>query len=1621
MPTDPVRLATALTALLAAGAGAGAQDTGSATTLPLTSVGKPLMWSVGDQQLRLDVPVAGRVRLELYSPRLDPADYRGDTYYGDERYVPGESVTTTFTLLDEADQPVLTRTYTPGAQEWDTLLDRELPAGQYRLQASTQGHAKNTFAVRLGGVSAALSADTLTVNIHSREWVPALKLTLDGQPHVLRMYDGDGPEELDARLRADDGTVYPLPVSADLDEVDLPLPLRAGGYTLELRQPPAARQFSNTVGFRVTRAGQPTPITLGRVDRTGTLKVSAQLVLPGGAQPTGADVLIGAVPTRVDGQLTQTVPAGRYAVTPAAVPGAQVEAGPAVDVPEHGQAEATVRVRPQVQLSVAADKTVVCPGDTVTVTARADTAYAGELPLDLSVDAPGLTLHTPAAVQGTLTAGTPGELVVTGTATQAGPLTVRAVLAGWNQTRDVHVDVRPDATSVTLQRAPLGPATVGDVIPVRVTVTNTAGVPVPFLLHDQPGAGLEAMERAELDGTLLPGESRTLAYSARVTQPGELRAEASLVSEGCAATQTVQGTVLAHAAPQPAPAAPTPVVDAPAPAEAVTVPLPSPAAAPALPAVERVSTVTLPFDAPGQARELVVAQAIPDGAALVPGSSRVDGEVVADPLRGPSGVAYWTLPQRSAAKATVRGAVTYDLAHTVALADLPAPALLARYAGDRSEVLMGQLDQADLKAAAPQGSAESATENSGAIKQPLDGSLIRVRDRIAVVVEQAAGQSGALSVNGQVVGGDRIGEITEDGVRGVTRITYVGVPLRPGPNTLQLGTDTVTVHLAGPTAQLRVQPEQLVADGSTPLRVRFRALDAYGHTSAQTTVSLRSTLEITTPDAAPGESGFQLRLVNGEGVLELQPQSSPTTLTLDVLDGGAVQPYTFEVRPDGHRVGVGMLSATLGLDGHLSVADDLRVQARASLETPLGSGKLYVAADTGGLPTDRDPLQRNAVSGDRSTESAPLQGLDPVALTYDHPDFRVDYRQSSVPVDVLPVGEQLTALTASSKGAARVSGFVALVPEDRVTGQRIVPEGTRLLRLPTGGIEDGSETLTLLTREHGTGKELRRLTLRRNVDYLLDVRTGIITLARALDPVDADLNDVVVVADYRLQSALGHRTLAAGAQFRYTARTYSVGVAAVRLDDAVTVGARATYDDGTVRADGLLAYSGGLQASVDAGVKLGADTAVAAKLRYQDAGYAGLAPIAPGLTVGVDATRRISPTLTASAQAEYHDTGADAARVQGGSVTARADYQLAPFTVGAGLKSAFGDQHGLAAVVGVGYHRSPVDVDITHSQPLGGAGGTLDSTTTVTTRYALTDTLTLGLTDQLNWRTGNTAAVTLDSTLGATNYAATYDLPGSGGQGNRARFGVTTALPLGERLSAGLRGSATYDLNAARGELGAGADLHYTSDGVVATTGTDVTVGARGFGVVLRGGVSGRLTDQLTVTADGLVEFGAGKGGVRAAVGYAYRSAALNSLGTVRYVTGTLAGGAPEFSSTLAAEYRQANWAVRGGLDTRTLLDDPGSFTLQGSVGATVYVTDYFGLGAWGRAVTQPGSHTAQYGLGLEASVRALPGTWITAGYNPVGFDGVGTTYTKRGAYLRVDLTLDDSLLSGQNADAAQP
>ncbi len=558
----------------------------------------------------------------------------------------------------------------------------------------------------------------------------------------------------------------------------------------------------------------------------------------------------------------------------------------------------------------------------------------------------------------------------------------------------------------------------------------------------------------------------------------------------------------------------------------------------------------------------------------------MNGERLPDPLRGPSGILYWVIPHEvQKAGGLLRSSISYDLNHSGPLGTLPAPALLANFHGDRSELLKGKLDSQDFKAARAITVNDDLSENEGAIKLPLNNAQVRIRDRISIVVEEPSGQPQTLMVNGAIVDTDRIGETTVDGPRGVTRSTYVGVPIQVGPNDIQVGNEKITIYRVGVTNTIEVTPQTTIADGSTAVRIKFRTLDAFGKLSSQSRVTVHSSLEPLTADASTGEAGFQVGLIDGEGVLELQAQSSPTILKLDVLNGDEIKTYHFDIRPDRSEVGIGTISATVGLDGSFS-PDDLTWQARASYEGPVAGGKLYLSADKDGLPSENDTLKRFTIEGDASTETVPLQGIDPVAITYDHPLARVDYRHTTMPIDVLAVGENLTALTVRSKTTPEVSGFIAAVPEDRINVE-LTPSGTRLIKLPNSDISAGSDTFQVVTLEPYTNKELKRVTLVRNVDYILDYRTGVVTLTHTLETTDSNLNQQVFQADYRLSDSKTNRQLAYGAQVKTGNDKYMIGAAVISLDNQVTFGARASYKEGETRLDGLLAYSDGLQLSAE--------------------------------------------------------------------------------------------------------------------------------------------------------------------------------------------------------------------------------------------------------------------------------------------------------------------------------------------------------------------------------------------------------------------------------------------------------
>ncbi|MDT7908743.1 MAG: hypothetical protein RQ912_02185, partial [Thermus sp.] len=237
----------------------------------------------------LHLRAKGEVRLFLYSPGLDPEDYRsalkGKPELGDERY-DKNPVKTTFRLLDADGRVLAEKVYGLEAHRYD-LLYRGPLNGEYRLEARLEGLAKNTFALFLPKGVEAYAPPGLSVfavrspqtAYRAKEPYPLYRLLVKTPGFRLGLYDGDGPEELEAYIDGPKGRAR-MPVSGDREWVFYEL--SPGAYTLSFRVPPTAKQYSNTValGFptwmRLREDGvmeefSPLPVEVRAVDTQGNL------------------------------------------------------------------------------------------------------------------------------------------------------------------------------------------------------------------------------------------------------------------------------------------------------------------------------------------------------------------------------------------------------------------------------------------------------------------------------------------------------------------------------------------------------------------------------------------------------------------------------------------------------------------------------------------------------------------------------------------------------------------------------------------------------------------------------------------------------------------------------------------------------------------------------------------------------------------------------------------------------------------------------------------------------------------------------------------------------------------------------------------------------------------------------------------------------------------------------------------------------------------------------------------------------------------------------------------------------------------------------------------------------
>lgn len=418
--------------------------------------------------------------------------------------------------------------------------------------------------------------------------------------------------------------------------------------------------------------------------------------------------------------------------------------------------------------------------------------------------------------------------------------------------------------------------------------------------------------------------------------------------------------------------------------------------------------------------------------------------------------------------------------------------------------------------AAPQAKAAQVTpQREGLIRNIQDGQVVRGAASTRVVVESAYGKSASLSVryadgSERIIPNTQIGLQTDDAAKNLTRREYIGVPLRVGKNTIEVRLssngsedqegesevlkDQVKIILAGPGQRAQLRPLQNVADGHSPIEIEVTALDAQGRRTILPNITVYST-GIIGADADPQQSGYQLALTDGQGVLRLSPMSRSSDLTVDLNVNGQVQSETVEIRRAQNKLVVISTEATLDETG-------LSANAKVSAEVPIDSGQLTLVASTkpqnsGAHLKLGEAPERYQDLGDASQGRAPLQSIGPVAFDLDHPNIRAQYSAGAMqdPLTKRPAAGDALSMRTKDLNPSRATTEVALEyapgAGSETTVELTVSAG-RVAQIQNAEINSG---IRIMRRTYDGDILIREDTLSRGLDYAIS-DSGLITFAQ---------------------------------------------------------------------------------------------------------------------------------------------------------------------------------------------------------------------------------------------------------------------------------------------------------------------------------------------------------------------------------------------------------------------------------------------------------------------------------------------------------------------------------------------
>lgn len=540
-------------------------------------------------------------------------------------------------------------------------------------------------------------------------------------------------------------------------------------------------------------------------------------------------------------------------------------------------------------------------------------------------------------------------------------------------------------------------------------------------------------------------------------------------------------------------------------------------------------------------------------------------------------------------------------------------------------------DGAGQSQAKPEEAAEQGVKEKEGILSPQKETILAQRV-YAVRVCLPVGLTPALYLDGKEIPAERIGFSMKDERSGKMLLTYIGVDFGDkGEHLLRLQgadpfgnvrfEDKATVVRSGDIAGIRlVDAGGNVADGKTPVKMRFQLLDANGSViPAEAELEIRSgTLKpvkanSAVPDAAT-PSGLEKVHVNQAGEVLFQPvnNSGPYKAVLG-YDKATVEAETY-VKPKLREwilvglgegtVGYNVVSGNMenlrdsGQDEHLYENGRLAFYAKGKVK---GEWLLTMAydsdkgkGDTGNASLFQtiDPNTYYTLYGDASQQQYDAASARKLYLKIERDQFYAlfgDFDTGLTVTELSRYSRRMNGLKAEWQGKNFEANVFGTDTAQAYARDEIRGDGTSgLYRLSRKNIVLNSDKITIETRDRFRSEIIvNSQTLSRFTDYSIDYDAGTIFFKQPIRSRDDNFNPIFIVAEYE--------TLDAGSE----ALTYGGRVGAKLLDNKIKSGFSYIHE-GQVSGDGNL-YG------LDTTCKIGTGTTLKAEAARTETNFGGAA------------------------------------------------------------------------------------------------------------------------------------------------------------------------------------------------------------------------------------------------------------------------------------------------------------------------------------------------------------------------------------------------------------------------------